>query len=405
MEPDDQAQHRRRRLGRDGRPRARRHRPGGRDAGDGGQGDAAEGVRRRRRLAVCLATTDVDEIVAAVDGDRARLRRDQPGGHLGAALLRDRGAPPRVARHPGLPRRPARHCDRRLRRARQRAARRRQAARGRQGRHHRGRRRGHRDDADPATRRASGTSSAAIERRASTRGRPGLAGIKAEYAEATNPDRERGSADDVLTGADVYIGLSQPGAVSFDGIRAMADDAIVFAMANPTPEVAPEELDGPRRGRRDRPLRLPEPDQQRARVPGRLPRRARRACARHHRGHEARRRRGDRGSRSRPTSWVRSTSSRASSTVRSSAWSPPRSPRRRSATGSHAASEKPAVPRSGSSGCELERHVLEPLRASTSTLRERSAGTRRGSPPVTGPTPSSTPSTTAAASPRPPCRT
>jgi malate dehydrogenase (oxaloacetate-decarboxylating) len=42
----------------------------------------------------------------------------------------------------------------------------------------------------------------------------------------------------------VYIGLSQPGAVSVDGIRSMAKDAIVFAMANPTPEVAPEELDG-----------------------------------------------------------------------------------------------------------------------------------------------------------------
>ena len=75
-------------------------------------------------------------------------------------------------------------------------------------------------------------------------GRPGLAGIKADYAQATNPDCERGSADEVLEGADVYIGLSQPGAVSFDGIRSMADDAIVFAMANPTPEVAPDELEG-----------------------------------------------------------------------------------------------------------------------------------------------------------------
>jgi malate dehydrogenase (oxaloacetate-decarboxylating) len=75
-------------------------------------------------------------------------------------------------------------------------------------------------------------------------GRPGLDGIKAEYAEETNPGRESGSADEVLRGADVYIGLSQPGAVSVEGIRSMADDAIVFAMANPTPEVAPEELEG-----------------------------------------------------------------------------------------------------------------------------------------------------------------
>ena len=75
-------------------------------------------------------------------------------------------------------------------------------------------------------------------------GRPGLEGVKADYAEETNPDGERGSADDLLGGADVYIGLSQPGAVSVKSIRTMAKDAIVFAMANPTPEVAPEELEG-----------------------------------------------------------------------------------------------------------------------------------------------------------------
>ena len=64
-----------------------------------------------------------------------------------------------------------------------------------------------------------------------------------QYAEETNPDNERGSADDVLVGADVYIGLSQPHAVTAAGIRRMASHAIVFAMANPTPEVAPEEID------------------------------------------------------------------------------------------------------------------------------------------------------------------
>ena len=74
------------------------------------------------------------------------------------------------------------------------------------------------------------------------RGRPGLSPVKAAYAERTNPDAERGKADDVLAGADVYIGLSAPGAVSTVGIARMADDAIVFAMANPTPEIAPEDL-------------------------------------------------------------------------------------------------------------------------------------------------------------------
>jgi malate dehydrogenase (oxaloacetate-decarboxylating) len=76
------------------------------------------------------------------------------------------------------------------------------------------------------------------------RGRPGLTEQKARYAEETNPEDVRGSADDALAGADVYIGLSQPGAVTVAGVRTMAPDAIVFAMANPTPEVSPEEIAG-----------------------------------------------------------------------------------------------------------------------------------------------------------------
>jgi malate dehydrogenase (oxaloacetate-decarboxylating) len=73
-------------------------------------------------------------------------------------------------------------------------------------------------------------------------GREGLNAIKQSFAERTNPDRAKGTADEVLAGADVFIGLSVPGAVSREGIERMADDAIVFAMANPTPEIAPEEL-------------------------------------------------------------------------------------------------------------------------------------------------------------------
>ncbi len=74
------------------------------------------------------------------------------------------------------------------------------------------------------------------------RGREGLDEVKSSYAERTNPENETGSADEVLAGADVYIGLSLPGAVSAAGVARMADDAIVFAMANPTPEIAPEDL-------------------------------------------------------------------------------------------------------------------------------------------------------------------
>jgi malate dehydrogenase (oxaloacetate-decarboxylating) len=72
------------------------------------------------------------------------------------------------------------------------------------------------------------------------RERPGLNDVKREYAQLTNPRDVRGSADEALAGADVFIGLSQPGAISVAGVGRMADRAIVFAMANPTPEVAPE---------------------------------------------------------------------------------------------------------------------------------------------------------------------
>jgi len=76
------------------------------------------------------------------------------------------------------------------------------------------------------------------------RERPGLSPVKAAYAELTNSRGLRGTADQALAGADVFIGLSQPGAVTVDGIRSMAEDAIVFAMANPMPEVLPEEIEG-----------------------------------------------------------------------------------------------------------------------------------------------------------------
>ena len=72
--------------------------------------------------------------------------------------------------------------------------------------------------------------------------RRGLDRFKLALAEATDA-AAGGSADDALAGADVYIGLSAPGAVTVAGIRSMAPDAIVFAMANPTPEVAPEEIE------------------------------------------------------------------------------------------------------------------------------------------------------------------
>jgi malate dehydrogenase (oxaloacetate-decarboxylating) len=76
------------------------------------------------------------------------------------------------------------------------------------------------------------------------RGREGLNAAKRAYAEETNPENLRGSADELLEGADVFIGVSVPGAITVEGVRAMAPGAIVFAMANPNPEVDPEEIEG-----------------------------------------------------------------------------------------------------------------------------------------------------------------
>jgi len=76
------------------------------------------------------------------------------------------------------------------------------------------------------------------------RGREGLNAAKQEYAEQTNPENLRGTADELLEGADVFIGVSSPGAITSEGVGRMAPHAIVFAMANPDPEVDPEAIEG-----------------------------------------------------------------------------------------------------------------------------------------------------------------
>ena len=73
------------------------------------------------------------------------------------------------------------------------------------------------------------------------RGRERLNPSKAELAEITNHENRTGSLADVLRGADVFIGVSSPGAVTGEMVRSMAENAIVFACANPTPEIFPEE--------------------------------------------------------------------------------------------------------------------------------------------------------------------
>lgn len=69
----------------------------------------------------------------------------------------------------------------------------------------------------------------------------GMNSAKEEIAAASNPAGERGGLRDVLRGADVFLGLSGPGVVDEAAVRSMAANAIVFAMANPTPEIFPEE--------------------------------------------------------------------------------------------------------------------------------------------------------------------
>ena len=78
-------------------------------------------------------------------------------------------------------------------------------------------------------------------RGASYKGREGLNWIKEEIARKTNRSKRSGMLADVLAGADVFIGVSAPGVVTTDMVRTMARDAILFACANPTPEIFPDD--------------------------------------------------------------------------------------------------------------------------------------------------------------------
>ena len=69
----------------------------------------------------------------------------------------------------------------------------------------------------------------------------GMNPVKDEMARITNREKRRGTLADAMKGADVFIGVSAPGTVTQDMVRSMAKDAIVFACANPTPEIYPDE--------------------------------------------------------------------------------------------------------------------------------------------------------------------
>ncbi len=73
------------------------------------------------------------------------------------------------------------------------------------------------------------------------KGRDGLNWIKEEMAEVTNLNGEKGTLADVIKGADIFIGVSAPGTVTTEMVKTMNKDAIVFACANPTPEIFPDD--------------------------------------------------------------------------------------------------------------------------------------------------------------------
>lgn len=69
----------------------------------------------------------------------------------------------------------------------------------------------------------------------------GMNWIKEEMAQCTNSEKRKGTLAEMLVGADIFIGVSAPGLVTSDMVRSMAEDAIVFACANPIPEIFPDE--------------------------------------------------------------------------------------------------------------------------------------------------------------------
>ena len=72
-------------------------------------------------------------------------------------------------------------------------------------------------------------------------GRDGLNWIKEEMAQLTNLEKRSGTLAEMLVGADVFIGVSAPGMVTTEMVKTMNRDAIIFACANPTPEIFPDE--------------------------------------------------------------------------------------------------------------------------------------------------------------------
>ena len=72
-------------------------------------------------------------------------------------------------------------------------------------------------------------------------GREGLNPIKEEMAKITNRNMEKGTLADLIRGADVFVGVSAPGTLTAEMVKTIAKDPIIFACANPTPEIFPDD--------------------------------------------------------------------------------------------------------------------------------------------------------------------
>ena len=188
---------------------------------------------------ITLDTQDTAEIIETVVRLAPGFGGDQPRGHLGAAVLRDRGRPQAAPGHPRLPRRPARHGGGGAGGAAATRSAHRPALRDHPGRRLRGRRGGRGRAPGSCSPPGSATSPWSTARACCTRTASDLNPVKAVLAARHGVDRAQGRLADVLAGADVLVGVSG-GTIPEELVATMAPEAIIFGLANPTPEVMPE---------------------------------------------------------------------------------------------------------------------------------------------------------------------
>ena len=208
-----------------------------------------------------------------------------------------------------------------------------------------------------------------------------LEAVRADLRAAIHFDTPFATLHEALVGADAFIGVSRGNLLKVEDLQTMARDPIVFAMANPEPEIAPEVALPLLPGHGDGPERLPQPGEQPAGVPRHLPRRARRARPHDQRGDEAGRRPRHRRDHPGRTTSPRTTSSPACSTRRSSGrWPEPWRGRPTSRAWRGGATRITKPPCSPASWCDLERRRS----AASSAARSGRSGSGRTSASARG---------------------